>query len=147
MDIEIDTPLSEHEVTEQLITFLRGRSEHGQRKYGVALKPFDSRNSLMDALEEVTDLAQYIQKRVMENEAIADLCAEAKEFVAFTGEPSGYALYDKLDATERLLRADCERSVPVDHIGDANKKVVEYTWEQRETLAERIAIRRRGGES
>lgn len=151
--------MSEHEVTEQLITFLRGRSEHGQRKYGVALNPFDGRNTTFDALEEATDLSQYLMKRVMENEVIADLLDRASDILEFFEEyyPGEVATYfhkerrpidsGVLFETAAKLRADCERSVPVGHIPDATKKVIEYTWEQRQALADRIAIRRNGGES
>lgn len=107
--------MSEHEVTEQLITFLRGRSEHGQRKYGIALNPFDGRNTLMDALEEATDLSQYLMKRVMENEAIADLLERAA--VIFWGPSMKNERVDLANECERMaakLRADCERSVPVE---------------------------------
>lgn len=119
----------EHEVTEQLITFLRGRSEHGQRKYGVALKPFDGRNTTFDALEEATDLSQYLMKRVMENEAIADLLDRASDILEwfenyYPGEVNTYFANPNMErkpiGSGRLfdmaarLRADCERSVPVD---------------------------------
>ena len=114
--------MTEHEVTEQLIAFLRGRSEHGQRKYGVALKPFDGRNTLMDALEEVTDLSQYIMKRVMENEEIAELLDEASVTIENFADGEN-EIIERLRETAAKLRADCERSVPVDHIPDATKKV------------------------
>lgn len=61
----------------RLIPFYFGRTEFGDDKYGRPLLPFDGRNTLRDALDEVTDLSQYLMKRVMENEAIADLLEQA----------------------------------------------------------------------
>jgi len=100
------------EVTERLTAFLCERTAWGDAKYGTPLLPFDGRNTLMDALEEVTDLAQYIMKRVMENEAIADLFRTAAQSLDYRLPGSG-DLGKRLLQMEALLRADVKRSVPV----------------------------------
>lgn len=110
------TKESEHEVTEQLITFLRGRSEHGQRKYGVALKPFDSRNTLMDALEESTDLSQYLQKEIMERKELALFLGKIATFIELIADQltnSPEEVIAEIWTMKAKLDADCERSVPV----------------------------------
>ena len=58
------------EVTDQLIEHLRARSEFGQVKYGRYMEPFDGRDTLLDALEEALDLAQYLQKALMERDQL-----------------------------------------------------------------------------
>ncbi len=58
-------------VTDALIEHLRARSEFGQVKYGRYMEPFDGRDTLLDALEEALDLAQYLQKARMERDQLA----------------------------------------------------------------------------
>lgn len=53
-------------VTEALIEDLRERSEIGREKYGTYLETFNGRNALVDAYQEVLDLAQYLKQLLME---------------------------------------------------------------------------------
>lgn len=57
-------------VTDQLIEFIQARSEWGQQLYGQGMNPFDGRDSITDALEEVLDLAQYLMKWKQERDDI-----------------------------------------------------------------------------
>lgn len=56
-------------VTERVIKDLKGRTKLGLKKYGRKLTTFDGRSSLQDAYEEVLDLAQYLCKKLMEEQA------------------------------------------------------------------------------
>lgn len=97
----------------QLIKFTFARTEFGDGKYGKPLLPFDGRNTLRDALDEATDLSQYLMKKVMENEAIADLLERAwRRLIPVTLDSEDPLISDLME-TEQLLRADCERRVPL----------------------------------
>jgi hypothetical protein len=66
---------------------LKQRAEFGLAKYGVALKPWDKRNTVIDAIEEVLDLAVYLQKLAQER-------AEVAEFLYSMAETcNGHQLY------------------------------------------------------
>jgi len=44
------------------------RMEYGRQKYGVDLKPFDGRDTLVDAYQEALDLAVYLRKEIFERD-------------------------------------------------------------------------------
>ena len=44
------------------------RNNIGVQKYGTPLQPFNGRNSLVDAYEEVLDLAVYLKNAIVETE-------------------------------------------------------------------------------
>lgn len=50
------------EITPLVIADIQARTEVGFKKYGERLKAFNGRNALVDAYEEVLDLAQYIRQ-------------------------------------------------------------------------------------
>lgn len=58
-------------VAESVIDDIRERMADGTKKYGTALQPFNGRNALVDAYQEVLDLAQYIKQRLVEDELMA----------------------------------------------------------------------------
>lgn len=45
---------------------MAARKKLGIRKYGTALQPFNGRDSLQDAYEEVLDLAAYLANLILE---------------------------------------------------------------------------------
>ena len=49
----------------------RERDEHGMKKYGVPLRPFDGNNPLVEAYQEILDAAIYMRQDMME-QRIAD---------------------------------------------------------------------------
>lgn len=55
-------------ISELVIQDLRSRKEMGIAKYGVALQPFNGRDALKDAYEEVLDLANYIRQVMYERD-------------------------------------------------------------------------------
>lgn len=55
-------------VFEELIKDIQARNEKGRETYGVEMNPFDGRNSLRDAYEEILDCAAYLKKCLMETE-------------------------------------------------------------------------------
>jgi len=69
-DPDTDQPLSipndgEH-IHDLVREDLRRRKEYGTRKYGTPLQAFNGRNPLLDAYEEVLDLAVYLKQRLVE---------------------------------------------------------------------------------
>lgn len=57
-------------VTQAVITDLQERERVGIQRYGRTLETFNGREALLDAYEEVLDLAQYIKQVLMEDDAI-----------------------------------------------------------------------------
>lgn len=57
-------------VTQAVITDLQEREQVGIRRYGRTLETFNGREALLDAYEEVLDLAQYIKQVLMEDDAL-----------------------------------------------------------------------------
>jgi hypothetical protein len=51
-----------------VIRDMKDRNEAGFQKYDVYLQPFNGRNSLVDAYQEVLDLAVYLRQRIYEDE-------------------------------------------------------------------------------
>lgn len=58
--------LYEKYVWDLVITDMKARNEMGEKKYGTKLRPFDGRDSLKDAYQEVLDLAVYLRKKIFE---------------------------------------------------------------------------------
>ena len=58
-----------HQATWGLVIFdMAMRNNIGTQKYGTPLQPFNGRNSLQDAYEEVLDLAVYLKNAIIESE-------------------------------------------------------------------------------
>lgn len=59
------------DVTDLVIRDLVARRAMGTAKYGTPLRTFNGRNALMDAYQEVLDLANYLRQRIAEEDAKA----------------------------------------------------------------------------
>lgn len=57
-------------VFDELIKDIQERNEVGRKTYGREMRPFDGRNSLREAYEEILDCAAYLKKCLMETEEI-----------------------------------------------------------------------------
>jgi hypothetical protein len=53
-------------IWELVIADMRARDEFGRQKYGKPLRAHDGRSSLVDAYQEVLDLAVYLRKAIEE---------------------------------------------------------------------------------
>ena len=53
-------------VWDMVVEDMKQRNEMGTEKYGTPLRPFNGRNSLKDAYQEVLDLAVYLRQRLYE---------------------------------------------------------------------------------
>lgn len=93
------------------IDYLFRRTDMGDGKYGRPLLPFDGRKTPIDRLEELSDEMQYTMKDIMEREAIADLLERA---LAGLDPLHFWELREECRDMAAKLRADCERSVPVE---------------------------------
>jgi hypothetical protein len=60
----------EQPVTQAVIADLKEREQVGIKRYGRTLGTFNGRSALLDAYEEVLDLAQYIKQVLMEDDAL-----------------------------------------------------------------------------
>lgn len=56
-----------------LIEDIKKRKELGEKKYGEPLKAFNGRNALIDAYQEVLDLAVYLRQEIEEREQLIEL--------------------------------------------------------------------------
>lgn len=95
-------------VTDQLIEFIQARSEWGQQLYGQGMNPFDGRDTVTDALEEVLDLAQYLMKWKQERQEAARLMGEAQLFISehSTIGDEGMSLFARLGKCADSFRRD-----------------------------------------
>lgn len=59
---------------------IENRIIKGIREYGERLKPFNGRNALLDAYEEILDLALYIKQELTEKQAIQVQAEVSKPF-------------------------------------------------------------------
>ncbi len=94
------------DVTDELIAKLQARREHGTKKYGGTLQPFDGRNTERDIEEELLDALQYTTKMRMEREEVAALLERANDFVQ---DHDGFELAAELRSRAAELRADVWR--------------------------------------
>jgi len=62
----MDLSTDKKNITDLVISDLRGRSAIGRAKYGRDLMPHDGRDSLQDLYEELLDACQYIKKYMLE---------------------------------------------------------------------------------
>lgn len=62
-------PNDEIHINDLVVIDLRERKLIGIEKYHTALQPFNGRDALQDAYEEVLDLAQYIKQEIVERES------------------------------------------------------------------------------
>jgi len=49
-----------------LVEQMQARHELGKQKYGVGLQPFNGRDALQDAMEEILDLIVYLEQAALE---------------------------------------------------------------------------------
>lgn len=55
-------------VQDQVMAYIERRKQVGISRYGTALQPNNGRDALMDAFEEVIDLAQYLAQVIIERD-------------------------------------------------------------------------------
>lgn len=65
-DQVLPTPNNRNAIHDLVSADLQERKEHGTRKYGTPLQAFNGRNQLLDAYEEVLDLAVYLRAALEE---------------------------------------------------------------------------------
>jgi len=97
-------------------------AQHGEAKYGTKLKPENGRVALVDAYQEVLDLAQHIRQELEERRRVAEIPGGARrrvlyfaaplrptadeiQAVSLRGWPSGAALRSNLDRAKEGLSA------------------------------------------
>lgn len=56
-----------------VIKDMKARDKLGRKKYGVPLTPFNGRDSLEDAYQEVLDLAVYLRTLIEEDKHLSNL--------------------------------------------------------------------------
>lgn len=67
-------------VHDQVAQDIAARGELGKRRYGTKLQPFNGRNALQDAYEEMLDAAVYLKQRMIEEAAaVAEIERLAEE--------------------------------------------------------------------
>jgi hypothetical protein len=59
----------EQDIQSLVIEDIKLRRQVGVERYGTALQPHNGRNALLDAYEEVLDLACYLKQRLVEEQA------------------------------------------------------------------------------
>ena len=59
---------SEGDVWIKVIDDMKARRQMGIEKYGTPLQPHNGRNALVDAYQEVLDLAVYLKQKIIESQ-------------------------------------------------------------------------------
>lgn len=60
-------------VWDLVIADMQARDQEGRRKYGVPLQPFNGRDALVDAYQEILDAAVYLRQEIYERDKKARL--------------------------------------------------------------------------
>ena len=92
------TPNGNMAIVDLVLIDMLERKKAGVEKYGVALQPFNGRNSLQDAYEEALDLAIYLRQVLEEQKTLPPEC-----------KPLGVMLAEQ---RERARRRICEAAYP-----------------------------------
>lgn len=71
----------QQDVTDLVVQDLLARRAMGTAKYGTPLRTFNGRNALMDAYQEVLDLANYLRQRIAEEDAKAAAAEQLRKAV------------------------------------------------------------------
>ena len=63
-------PRSTRPIWEMVVEDMRARDRFGRAKYKTPLEAFNGRNALVDAYQEVLDLAVYLKQQIVEQETL-----------------------------------------------------------------------------
>lgn len=63
---ELPTPNQNPAIYDLLIADMQNKDRAGAQKYGTRLQGFNGRNALVDAYQEVLDLAVYLRQKIWE---------------------------------------------------------------------------------
>lgn len=88
------TPTSGRPVWEMVIEDMRQRDHVGREKYGTPLQAHNGRRPLVDAYQEVLDLAVYLRQEIEERAALEQYCEEMR------------GLCHALEQENRIMRED-----------------------------------------
>lgn len=61
------------DIADLVMQDMRDRKALGIERYGTPLRPFNGRDALIDAYQEVLDLAVYLRQRIFEDELRDDV--------------------------------------------------------------------------
>lgn len=56
----------EKEIKDEIISLMKSRNEFGRNKYGTALQPFNGRDNIVDAIQELFDAVVYLKNEFLE---------------------------------------------------------------------------------
>jgi hypothetical protein len=95
-DQPMPTPNDRKVAHQILIEMVQGRLDLGISRYGTGLQPFNGRNSTVDALEELVDLAVYLVVHNDEKQELGFLLDELRPMVGMSSR--GNEIIDRLAA-------------------------------------------------
>jgi len=120
---------------------LKQRAEFGLAKYSKPLKPWDGRNTVVDAIEEALDLAVYLTKLQQERDEIAGIFYDIGDwaFDADVKEPEQmYAIL--IDIAKKAQDMYHRLSADIPRIGSKSEAEIEReTWAAVKGPSERLA--------
>lgn len=94
-------------IVDLVIEDMRSRSEFGERKYGVKLQSFNGRNSIVDAVQEVYDLAVYIKQAQEELKQLGSDLHDLLKMENASSEDILESIYGILNLYPVLEKAAC----------------------------------------
>lgn len=113
------TPNDHPDVTELVISDLRGRRELGIGRYGTTLQPWNGRNALLDLYQELLDGAQYARQRMEEDAHAVDAMFTPQAELTFRGDMTVH-LVDSMADDRNVVAA-----ARVSTLGDAAREGAE----------------------
>lgn len=101
------TPNARPAIWPLVIADMQQRDHDGRAKYGVPVQPFNGRKALVDAYQEVLDLAVYLRQEIAEREALEAKLAECRSALELVQTHSTFIedAWGKVGVTYRVLQA------------------------------------------
>lgn len=95
-------PNAETPVWDLVVADMKARDAVGRERYGTPLQPFNGRKALVDAYQEILDLAVYVRQEIAEREALEKDLFEARQALIREGvarNDLARAVVDSIQAT------------------------------------------------
>lgn len=96
-------------IADLVIEDLVKRKKLGEERDGIPLQAFNGKNALVDAYEDVLDLAQYIRQEIEKNAVLKRKVELADKLVDIVEKLCDYPSWDNVNAVRSVL-AEMKRS-------------------------------------
>ena len=109
---------NEQDLWPLVIKDMEDRDKLGKAKYGIALRPHNGRNALIDAYQEVLDLSVYLRQEIEEQQSLVaalEVLHQVPGFEKSTISDIGKSLIQLIEKIDELRNKNRELSATVMH--------------------------------